>query len=59
MYDSLFKTKIHISVDFQFYVDIIANVKTEKEEPMGGMTHYPFSKKKKKKILATVAKQHI
>lgn len=44
MCDSLFKTKINLC---RFLV--LADVKTEKEEPIGGMTRYSFSKKKKKK----------
>lgn len=45
----LYLKQRYISVDFYFYVDIIADVKTEKEEPIGGMTRNFFSEKKKKK----------
>lgn len=50
----------YICVNFQFYMDIIADIKAEKEKCIGYMTYYSFSKKRKKKnILATAAEQCI
>lgn len=49
----------YICVDFQFYMDIVADTKAEKEKRIGYMTYYSFSKTRKKKILATAAEQCI